>query len=109
MHLALESDYFPASIAIYAVDPLESRRSQFLKMAEAVAKERWEIAISGKDRLAAEELARKGGVNIRIHTRSLEEVRFIFVNFHCILAIKSPPPWLQMKGEAMHAVLEVSS
>ena len=79
IHLALESDYFPASTAIYAVDPLESRRSQFLKMAETIAKERWEIVISGKGRLAEEELAKEAGVNIRIHCRSLEEVRFI----HC--------------------------
>jgi hypothetical protein len=43
----LESDYFPASVAIYAVDPLESRRSQFIKMAESIAKEQWEVVISG--------------------------------------------------------------
>jgi len=54
-------------------------------MAETVAKERWEVAISGKGRLAEEELAKEGRVNVRIHCRSPEE----------------------MKGEAMHAVLEV--
>lgn len=48
-------------------------------MAEAIAKERWEVVISGKGRLAGEELAKEAGVNIRIHCRSLEEVRFI----HC--------------------------
>jgi len=85
IHLALESDYFPASIAIYAVDPLENRRSQFLKMAEAIARERWEITISGKGRLAEEELANEGRVNIRIHCRSLEEVRFI--HYHSPFAI----------------------
>ena len=86
----MESDYFPASIAIYAVDPLESRRSQFLRMAETVARERWEIVISGKGRLADEELAKEGGVNIRIHCRSLEEVSLI--DYHCILAITNPAP-----------------
>jgi hypothetical protein len=73
----LESDYFPASIAIYAADPHESRRSQFLRMAETIAKERWEVAISGKGRLAEEELAKEGRVNVRIHCRSPEEVRSI--------------------------------
>jgi len=82
----LESDYFPASIAIYAVDPLESRRSQFLKMAESIAKERWEVVISGKRQLAEEKMANERAVNIRVHCRSLEEI----------------------KGKAMHAVLEAS-
>ena len=76
-------------------------------MAEAIAKERWEVVISGKGRLAEEELAKEAGVNIRIHCRSLEEVRFI--HCQCILAMTTPPPRLQMKGEAMHAVLEVNS
>ena len=46
-------------------------------MAETVAKERPEISISGKGRLAEEGLTTEGGVNIRIHCRSLDEVRFI--------------------------------
>ena len=57
-------------------------------MAETVARERWEIVISGKGRLAEEELAKEGGVNIRIHCRSLEEVSF--VDYHCILPLRPP-------------------
>ncbi len=67
-------------------------------MAETVAKERWEIVISGKGRLAEEELAKEGGVNIRIHCRSLEEVSLI--DFHCILAIMTPTPLIADEGRS---------
>ena len=79
-------------------------------MAETVAKERSEISISGKGRLAEEGLTREGGVNIRIHCCSLDEVRFIhfIITVHPFFAVATHP-WSQMKGEAMHAVLEVSS
>ena len=85
MQLALESDCFPALIAIYAVDPLENRRSQFLKIAEAISKERWEVAISGEGRLAQEGLTKEDGVNLRIHCRSLEEVSLF--DRHCTFVI----------------------
>jgi len=58
-------------------------------MAETIAKERWEIAISGKGRLAEQELAKEGAVNIHIHCRSLEEVCIIY--FHCIPVTTNPP------------------
>ena len=79
-------------------------------MAEAVAEERSEISISGKGRLAEEGLTREGGVNIRIHCRSLDEVCFIhfIMTVYLSLAVATHL-WSQMKGEAMHAVLEVSS
>ena len=59
-------------------------------MAETVAKERWEVAISGKGRLAPEELAKEGRVNVRIHCRSTEEVRLI--RFYYGVVVSSFPP-----------------
>ena len=99
IHLALESDYFPASIAIYAVDPLESRRSQFLQMAEMIASERWEVVIAGKGRLAEEKLAKEDGINIYIRSRSLEEVRFVnFPRYLC--SYQFSPPVSADKGRS---------
>ena len=79
-------------------------------MTETVAKERPEISISGKGRLAEKGLTTEGGVNIRIHCRSLDEVRCIHfvITVYIFLAVATHP-WSQMKGEAMHAVLEVTS
>ena len=99
IHLALESDYFPASIAIYAVDPLESRRSQFLQMAEMIARERWEVIIAGKGRLAEEKLAKEDGINIHIRSRSLEEVRLVhFPRYLC--SYEFSPPVSADKGRS---------
>ena len=53
-------------------------------MAEMIARERWEVVISGKGRLAEEKFAKEDGINIHIRSRSLEEVRLVnFPRYLC--------------------------